>query len=89
MNYVEYTFPEQYIIYLNDNDLLQCLMGVITQEAVCATDNDIENEEKVNKIAVIIDKQFNMGINIALSYTRDTIYKEAAKRWLKLITEKK
>lgn len=47
---------KQYIIYLNDEELLQCLMGVITQEASCVTDNDMLNEDRINKIAEVINK---------------------------------
>ena len=81
---VKYTYPEQYIIYLNDKELLQCLMGVITQESSCVTDNDMLNEDRINKIAEVINKQFNMEIANAIAYVRSTVYKEAAKRWLKL-----
>ena len=90
MNFnVEYIYPEQYIIYLSNEELLQCLMGVITQESSCVTDNNMLNEDKINKIAEVIDSQFSMGIASAISYVRNTVYKEAAKRWLKLVTKEK
>ena len=89
MNYaIEYTYPEQYITYLNDTELLQCLMEVMRQDSCCVKDTDMckGEEESINEIAIIISKQFRMHFLAALSYVKDTIFKETPKRWLKKMT---
>lgn len=87
MNYgIEYTYPEQYIIYLNDNDLAECLKEAISNDSACIICTAGEN---LDRISQLINKQFNISIPASQSYVRDTVYKEAAKRWLKLIIKNK
>lgn len=88
MNYIiEYTYPEQYIIYLNDNELSIILKDVISDEI--STNNIIGKKvvhkegSKLDALVELIFKQFKLSYLETESYVKATIYKEAAKRWLK------
>lgn len=88
MNYtVEYTYPEQYIIYLSDKELSIILKDVISDEI--NTNNIIGKKvvhkegSKLDALVELIFKQFKLSYLETEKYVKDTVYKEAAKRWLK------
>jgi len=41
-----------------------------------------EKEEKINSLAQLISEQFSYTFNISLLCVRESVYKEAAKRWM-------
>lgn len=88
MNYtIEYTYPEQYIIYLTNDELSLILKDVISDEI---NTNNIVGKKVVHKegskldaLVELIFKKFKLSYLETESYVKATIYKEAAKRWLK------
>lgn len=88
MNYtVEYTYPEQYIIYLPDAEIAKILKDVISDEI--NTNNIIGKKvvhkegSKLDTLVETIFKQFKLSYLETEKYVKETVYKEAAKRWLK------
>lgn len=88
MNYtVEYTYPEQYIIYLTDDELSKILKDVISDEISINNiigKNIVHKERsKLDTLVETIFKHFKLSYLETEKYVKETVCKEAAKRWLK------